>query len=303
LAGLEKRLDVTNRDGVERAPLGEQPLVSIITPSYNQGRFIEETILSIKNQTYPNIEHIICDGGSTDETLDVIRRHEGTYNLRWVSEPDKGQADAINKGFDMAQGEIVTWINSDDIYVTRDAVRKIVDAFRSYPAADVVTGNGIYIDHQGRWLYTAPKWSKNRVTHKHLRRSNTLIQPSTFFRRHLLRDCRCDTKFYYAFDWDLFACMARRGNILPIDEFIAGFRVHPASKTSAVSTRRVAEKREITGRHIGRCSAQYLILTFYYLLFRASDLLPRPLRSATQKAIGKVSVAVNFLTLGRIATV
>ena len=292
---------MTHSSDSDAVPLGEQPLVSIVTPSYNQGRFIEETILSIKNQTYPNIEHIICDGGSTDETLDVIRRHEGTYNLRWVSEPDNGQADAINKGFDMAQGEIVTWINSDDIYVTTDAVAKIVDAFRSYPSADVVTGNGIYIDHQGRWLYPAPRWQKSRACYNYLRRSTTLIQPSTFFRSHLLRHCRCDTKFYYAFDWDLFACMARRGNILPIDEFIAGFRVHPASKTSAVSTRRVAEKREITGRHLGRCSAQYLILTFYYLLFRSSDLLPRPLRRIVQKAVSRLSAAVNILTFGRIA--
>lgn len=93
-----------------------EPLVSIVTPSFNQGRFIEETILSVKNQNYPHIEHLIIDGGSTDETLDVIRRYEGTYNLRWVSEPDEGQADALNKGFRLARGEVLGWLNADDTY-------------------------------------------------------------------------------------------------------------------------------------------------------------------------------------------
>lgn len=83
------------------------PLVSIITPSYNQGLFIEETILSVKNQTYPLIEHINADGGSTDNTLDIIKKYEHTYNMQWVSEPDKGQSNAVNKGWKMAQGEIL----------------------------------------------------------------------------------------------------------------------------------------------------------------------------------------------------
>jgi glycosyltransferase involved in cell wall biosynthesis len=288
---------------MERAQLGKEPLVSIITPSYNQGRFIEETMLSIKNQTYPNIEHIICDGGSTDETLDVIRKHEGTYNLRWLSEPDNGQADAINKGFNMARGEIVTWINSDDIYLSTEALRKVVDAFRAYPAADMVAGDGMYIDHIGRWLYPAPQWNKKRVCLKHLRYANSLIQPATFFRRHVLQDCRCDTAFYYAFDWDLFLCITRRYNVLPIDDIIAGFRIHPTSKTRGSSTRLVAECREITRRYLGTASPQYALLTSYYVISRACDLLPGPLRSIAQKGLRRLSAVVSVLTFHRFTAV
>jgi len=291
---------MTQPGETQRADLGEQPLVSIVTPSYNQGRFIEETILSIKNQTYPNIEHIICDAVSTDGALDVIRKHDGTYNLRWVSEPDKGQADAINKGFDMAQGEIVTWINSDDIYVTRDAVRKIVDAFRSYPSADVVTGNGIFMDTDGRWLFPAPRWNKSRICYKHLRYANYLVQPSTFFRRHVLQQCRCDTTFYYVFDWDLFICVARKFNLLPIDDLICGFRLHPASKTFASSTRLAAEKREVLRRHLGAASPQHIIFSLYHAMFRASDILPRPVRGVAQRALHRVSAGISLLTLGRV---
>ena len=92
------------------------PRVSIVTPSYNQGQFIEDTLLSVKNQDYPSIEHIIVDGGSTDNTLEILQKYEGSYSMRWVSEPDRGQSDAVNKGFRMANGEIVGWLNSDDCY-------------------------------------------------------------------------------------------------------------------------------------------------------------------------------------------
>jgi len=278
-----------------RADIGQQPLVSIITPSYNQGAFLEQTILSIKNQTYPAIEHIICDG-----TPDVIRKYDGTYNLRWVSEPDNGQADAINKGFDMARGEIVTWINSDDIYVASDAVEKVVGAFRAYPAADVVTGEAVYMDPQGKWLQPLVQW-KGRVCYEHIRYLNRMAQPATFFRRRVIQDCRCDPTLYYVFDWDLFIRIARKYNILPISELLAGFRIHPTSKTSVSTTRYVAEKREVIRRYLGVCTAQYLLVTCYYLVFRTADLLPRPLRIMIQRTTSRASRIISTITFGRVA--
>ena len=118
----------------------ELPLVSVVTPSYNKGAFIEETILSVKNQTYPRIEHIIIDGGSTDNTIDVIKKYEGTYNMHWVSEPDNGQSDAVNKGWRMARGEILGWLNSDDTYMPW-AVETAVKFLTGHPNVSVVYGN------------------------------------------------------------------------------------------------------------------------------------------------------------------
>lgn len=294
-------LEMSKGHQTGRTDIGQQPLVSIITPSYNQGAFIEQTILSIKNQTYAEIEHIICDACSSDGTLGVIREHDGTYNLRWISEPDNGQADAINKGFDMARGEIVTWINSDDIYVTPEAVMKVVRCFRAYPTADVVTGEAMYIDDKGRWLQPLVQ-SKGRVCYEHMRYMSRMAQPATFFRRHVIQDCRCDPTLDYAFDWDLFIRIARKYNILCISELLAGFRVHPASKTSASTTPCVAEKREVIRRYLGVRTAQYLLFTCYYLLFRTADLLPRPLRIMIQRATSRASRMITTITLGRVAS-
>ena len=126
-----------------------QPKVSIITPSYNQGQFIEETILSAKNQDYPNIEHIVIDGNSTDSTLDILHKYDN--DIIWISEPDRGQSDALNKGFRIATGEIIGWLNSDDIYLP-GAVKKAVDALMNNPKFDIVYGDYLIIDENSKVL-------------------------------------------------------------------------------------------------------------------------------------------------------
>ena len=126
-----------------------QPLVSIVTPSLNQGRFIGEAIRSVLGQDYPRLEHIVVDGGSTDDTLSVLRRFE---HLHWVSEPDDGQADAINKGFRMAHGEIFAWLNADDFY-TRGTLDYIRNRFASEPDLHALVGDCDVVDVDGKHLW------------------------------------------------------------------------------------------------------------------------------------------------------
>src|SRR5256885_13506552 len=122
------------------------PLVSIVTPSFNQGQFIEDTIRSIAAQDYPRIEHIVCDGGSNDDTIAILERYKRAGRLTYTSGRDGGQAAAINSGFARARGDIVTWLNSDDVYVFTDTVSAIVHAFAAHPEVDFVYGDFLEID-------------------------------------------------------------------------------------------------------------------------------------------------------------
>ncbi|GAG62509.1 unnamed protein product [marine sediment metagenome] len=131
----------------EKALLNKElswPRISVITPSYNQGRFLEKTILSVLNQNYPNLEYIIIDGGSTDESINIIKKYEN-YIDYWVSEKDRGQADALNKGFKKATGDIIGWQNSDDIYLP-SVFLKIAELFKQNPKIDIIYGNRFDID-------------------------------------------------------------------------------------------------------------------------------------------------------------
>jgi glycosyltransferase involved in cell wall biosynthesis len=199
------------------------PLVSVVTPSLNQGRFIEETILSIQRQDYPNLEHIIIDGGSTDETVKILKKYEGTYNLRWVSEPDEGHADAVNKGFAMAQGEIIGWLNSDDVYFDRGTIRAVVEAFQKYPEADIIYGDVAYIREDGTiWrIQCVPGFRYSRLL-----RGCFLEQPGVFFRRYVVEEHKLDKRLQVAIDYEYWLRIGRLYRFVHIPRILAADRNH-----------------------------------------------------------------------------
>ena len=201
----------------------KNPLVSIITPSYNQGQFIEETILSVKNQDYSNIEHIIVDGGSTDNTLEVLKKYEGTYNMCWISEPDEGHADAVNKGFAMAQGEIIGWLNSDDVYFDRGTISAVVEAFQEHPAADIVYGDCAYIWEDGTILRVqcVPNFRYSRLL-----RGCFLAQPAVFFRRHVIENHKLDKRLKIIIDYEYWLRIGDRYRFHRISRILAADRNH-----------------------------------------------------------------------------
>jgi glycosyltransferase involved in cell wall biosynthesis len=115
----------------------EQPLISIITPAYNAGRFIEDTLKNVMCQKYENLEHIVIDDGSTDSTVDILRKYESTYNLKWFSKSNEEQAVTVNKGFDIAKGQIVVWLNADDVLFSKRVIADVVETFNKNPEVDV----------------------------------------------------------------------------------------------------------------------------------------------------------------------
>ncbi len=212
----------------------ETPLVSIVTPSFNQAAYLEETIQSVLGQSYSRIEYIIIDGASTDGSLDVIRKYAGRL-AHWVSEQDKGQTEAINKGFTLARGEILAWINSDDTLLP-DAVAEAMRYLLSHPQVGLVYGDANYIDEKSRVI---GKFPAAQTDLQKLRRGYVHIpQQASFFRKALWdRVGPLDDSFYFAMDYDLWTRLAAISELKYLPRTWANFRLHADAKTIAADDR------------------------------------------------------------------
>lgn len=210
------------------------PLVSIITPSYNQAEFLETTIRSVLAQNYPHVEYIVVDGGSTDGSLGVIRRYEEAL-ATWISEPDEGQTEAINKGFAMANGNILAWLNSDDTYQPT-AVSEAVAFLEDHPRVGMVYGDTNFIDEKGRVL---GKFNAQQTNYRRLRRGGVYIpQPASFWRADLWKAVGpLDPSFYFAMDYDLWVRFAKQTELRYVPRLWANFRVYRDAKSFAADDR------------------------------------------------------------------
>ncbi len=205
------------------------PTISMVTPSFNQGQFLEETILSILDQDYPSLQYIVQDGGSTDDSTKIIARHEHRLT-QWTSAPDQGQADAINLGFAQTDGQIMAWLNADDILLP-GSLATVADYFHRHPNVDVVYSHRIIIDKNseqvGRWILPNHKPSA-------LLWRDYIPQETMFWRRSLWdqvgRQVRSD--FQFAMDWELVGRFHLAGaRFVRLPHFLACFRTHDAQKS------------------------------------------------------------------------
>ena len=234
-----------------------KPLVSVITPSLNQGRFLEENVLSIREQTYPFVEHIVVDGGSNDETVSILEKHG---HLQWVSEKDRGQAHAVNKGFALAGGDIIGWLNADDVYLP-NAVQAAVDAFLAdgEGRSDQVPGSGIAAVYGDIRHVHEDRRTKREYREQNFRRYDLLwghvyiASASTFVARwawERVGGAREDLQ--YAMDLDLFLRLSEVGRIVHVPEILAEFRWHGDSKSGARGAAVRGEARMVNFFHAER---------------------------------------------------
>ncbi|GAB4563087.1 MAG: hypothetical protein Kow0047_11660 [Anaerolineae bacterium] len=243
--------------------MAEWPRVTIVTPSYNQAEFLEETIRSVLLQGYPNLEYIIVDGASRDGSVDIIRRYE-RWLTWWVSEPDEGQSDAINKGFRRASGEIIAWINSDDYYAP-GAIHAAVKTLSAHPEAAMVYGDYAIVDEHSRLVSTSLERDRYRTFDFEtlLNVRDFIFQPTVFMRHQVLRELGyLDTRLHYAMDYDLWLRIGERYPVIHAPrQILAYYRRHSAAKTTLPSFALMREKVMLSRRHGGNgpSAVRYLV--------------------------------------------
>jgi glycosyltransferase involved in cell wall biosynthesis len=222
------------------------PLVSIVTPSLNMGRFLRETIQSVLSQDYPRIEYIVMDGGSTDDTLQILKEFEG--KLEYYSGPDGGTADAINRGLQRSHGTIFTFLNADDAYLP-GAVSRAVAELLENPSAGVVYGDAYWTDGNGQTLGAYPTRTFELDL---LGRECFICQPAAFLRRTVFEQAGClDPDLQFTFDYDLWIRVARFSTLRKIDGFLAASRMHKDNKTVGQRRQVLEETLRMLQRNVG----------------------------------------------------
>jgi len=226
--------------------MSDKPLVSIVTPSLNQGAFIEATLRSVMRQEYASIEHIVVDGGSTDQTHEVLRRYEDRYPLRWIAAEDSGMYQAVNLGMRMARGEILAYLNTDDLYLDW-TIGAVVEFLTHRPDVSVVYGDVVKVDHirETQQLVFAPPPSS-----AYLRRLGSLFQPAVFWRQAVRASIgEFDERKQYGGDLDFWIRADESHAFGRLDEVLAIERIHGGAKSTARADAANAEERAIRASH------------------------------------------------------
>ena len=221
------------------------PKISVVTPSYNQAEFLERTILSVLNQNYPNLEYIIIDGGSSDGSVEIIKKYE-KYLGYWVSEPDRGQAHALNKGFAKATGDLVGWQNSDDIYLP-GAFFKVAEIYKKKPNYDIYFGN-VYLIDENDFIIRDIRYTPFSYFSLIYEGWNITNQ-ATFFKKDSLKSYKLDESYQYAMDGYLFTNLGKdKKRFKFIREFLGAFRIQPKSKGQTID--KIGKKEWIKLRNL-----------------------------------------------------
>ena len=224
------------------------PKITIVTPSYNQGQFLDDTIQSVLGQGYPNLEYFVMDGGSTDNSVEIIKKHE-KHLAHWVSAKDDGQAAAINAGFARATGDILGWLNSDDMYLP--GALSFVATHLNTAKPELVFGNCMHLRENSAFHYGSDVVGRHAKTP--LQIQDYMVQPSTFWTRNAWETIGpLDDTLHYSFDWEWFLRAEQAGvAFTAVDKYLSVYRLHDAHKTGTGGDKRQTELAEVYGRFAG----------------------------------------------------
>lgn len=249
------------------------PLISIVTPSFNQAQFIRETIDSVLNQNYPNLEYWVIDGGSTDGTVEILKSYGSA--IHWVSEKDEGQTDAINKGFRKCHGEILAYINSDDVYLP-NTFQTVAEYFTQHPDAQWLTGDYFIIDEHGNKVQSYVAWYKRFLRQypqlTTLAIANYVAQPSTFWRKSAAKKIgNFNQKLHYCMDFEFWLRMIKEYPLAVSSRHFSLFRIHGQSKGGAAYRAQFKEEHQVVLQQTSQVWIRVLHWIHAFLIILAYD--------------------------------
>jgi len=229
----------------------EHGLFSVVTPSYNEVHFLADTLRSVRRQDHPHVEHWVIDGGSSDGTVELLEEFDKKasgdegYDLKWISEPDKGQSHAINKGFERADGDYIGWLNSDDMYFETQTLRFVEKSFREQDAK-IIYGDNALVDSENKLLRIDHKYDYSRAR---LLRSCYICQPALFFHNEVLSEHRLDESLEYVMDYEFWLRLSEAYDFHHVDRILAADRNHAERKMLTNRKSLIPEREKIQRRH------------------------------------------------------
>jgi glycosyltransferase involved in cell wall biosynthesis len=271
---------------------------SIVTPSYNQGEHLEKTILSVLDQGYPNLEYIIIDGGSTDKSVEVIRKYEKRLKY-WVSEKDRGQSHAINRGFEHATGDLLGWLNSDDFYAP-GALRTVAGVYGADPTVGAIVGAGDMVDESGIMLRRDPPFEVSvevlyHWVHRHF------WQPSCFFTRAAWAACGpLNEKYHFAMDLDLWFKIAEKFPFATTPALLSTSLLHENAKTAAYTEQTRIDAAFVISAHGGEKEARQYLLNHMNDKDQRVEYLERRIQGILSSYSWKLTAPIRLIARGRI---
>lgn len=271
--------------------------LTIVTPSYNQGKYIKRTIESVLSQPVVDLEYIVMDGGSSDATVDILK----TYGDRiiWKSERDKGQTDAVNKGIRLSSGDIIGWLNSDDIYYP-DAFKAVMEVFEKNPRINVIYGNAYHIDEEDNVL---EEYYTEDFDYERLKEVCFICQPSLFFRKKLVDQYGyLDDTLQYCMDYDYWLRLGKGENFYHLNQFIAGSRLYDDNKTLGCRRKVHEEMLEMQKKNLGRANKRWIYNLAHVIVDEMG--VPREKNGETNvefaHQLAKISIKLFFKYYGYI---
>ena len=227
--------------------------ITIVTPSFNQGKYIRRTIESVLSQNVDNLQYIVMDGGSTDETVSILKEYGD--RIEWKSEKDKGQTDAVNKGIKAASGEIIGWLNSDDIYYP-GALQKVLSVFEKYPHLNVVYGDAYHIDEEDNVMEA---YYTQDFNYEHLKEVCYICQPALFFRKTLTKKYGyLDDSLQYCMDYDYWLRLGKGESFYRLHEILAGSRLYEDNKTLGARRKVHEEMLSMQEKNLGKADEKWI---------------------------------------------